>query len=203
MRPRLTAGAVGVALLMVVVTSCSSSSTESKPVAAPVLTLESATTWYGRASEAAHPCQVSSKAVDDALDAAASESAKSDTNVPVMLAAGQAVEDCTISADSDTVNRLIAEMDPVFPDGTALVRQWIDAMAQAVAKKPDLIVDVVSNAPETGNDSLDAKWVETASHNTRAVVASLERMGVPRERMRITGQADPEIKYDETRIYVR
>ena len=131
MRPRLTAGAVGVALLMVVVTSCSSSSTESKPVAAPVLTLESATTWYGRASEVAHPCQVSSKAVDDALDAAASESAKSDTNVPVMLAAGQAVEDCTISADSDTVNRLIAEMDPVFPDGTALVRQWIDAMAQA------------------------------------------------------------------------
>ena len=82
-------------------------------------------------------------------------------------------------------------------------RQLYDAMAQAVAKKPDLIVDVVSNAPATGNDSLDAKWVETASHNTRAVVASLERMGVPRERMRITGQADPEIKYDETRIYVR
>jgi hypothetical protein len=81
-------------------------------------------------------------------------------------------------------------------------RQLYDAMSQAVARKSDVMLDVVSNAPATGNPTLDARWVATASHNTQAVVASLERMGVPRARMHITGATDADLRFDETRIYV-
>lgn len=82
-------------------------------------------------------------------------------------------------------------------------QQLYSAISQAVTVKPDVMFDVVSNAPLTGDSSRDSDWVTTASRNTQSVVATMQSIGVPMERMRITGQAKPGIRYDETHIYVR
>lgn len=77
------------------------------------------------------------------------------------------------------------------------------AVAKAVAVKPDVMFDVVSYSPSTNNARQDASWQETASHNTRAVVASLQQMGVPMARIHVTGQRMAGIRYDETHVFVR
>lgn len=82
-------------------------------------------------------------------------------------------------------------------------QQLYGAVSQAVAKKPDVMFDIVSSAPSTGDSSRDEQWVATASRNTQSVVATMQSMGVPMERMRIRGQAQPGIKFDETQIFVR
>jgi hypothetical protein len=82
-------------------------------------------------------------------------------------------------------------------------QQLYSAVSQAVAVKSDVMFDVVSNAPLTGNPQMDAQWVNTASRNTQAVIATLKSIGVPMERMHITGKAEAGLRFDETRIYVR
>lgn len=82
-------------------------------------------------------------------------------------------------------------------------QQLYSAVSQAVEVKPEVMFDIISRAPTTGNAEQDAQWQATASHNTQAVVAAMQRMGVPMERMHITGQATPGLRYDETHIFVR
>ncbi len=82
-------------------------------------------------------------------------------------------------------------------------QQLYSAVAQSVAVKPEVMFDIVSNAPLTGDASRDAQWVNTASRNTQAVVAAMKGMGVPMERMHISGQAKAGLRYDETHVYVR
>jgi hypothetical protein len=82
-------------------------------------------------------------------------------------------------------------------------QQLYSAISQAVAVKPDVTFDVVSNAPSTGDSSRDEQWIETASRNTQAVVAVMKSIGVPMERMRISGQVTPGIRFDETHVYAR
>ncbi len=82
-------------------------------------------------------------------------------------------------------------------------KQLYGAVSQAVAAKPDVMFDVVSSAPSTGNPRVDENWIKTASRNTQAVVAMMQNIGVPMERMHISGQAEAGLKFDETRIYVR
>lgn len=80
-------------------------------------------------------------------------------------------------------------------------QQLFSAVSQAVAVKPDVTFEIVSNAPSTGDSSRDDQWIVTASRNTQAVVATMKSIGVPMERMRVSGQVTPGIQYDETRIY--
>lgn len=82
-------------------------------------------------------------------------------------------------------------------------QQLYGAISKAVAVKPDVTFDIVSNAPLTGDSSRDEKWIETASRNTQAVVAVMKSIGVPMERMRISGQVTSGIRFDETHIYAR
>ena len=82
-------------------------------------------------------------------------------------------------------------------------KQLYSAVSQAVTVKPEVMFDVVSNAPSTGDQDKDAQWIRLASQHTQAVVASLQKIGVPMERMRVTGHAQSGIKYDETQIFVR
>ena len=82
-------------------------------------------------------------------------------------------------------------------------KQLYSAISQAVAAKPDVMFDVVSYAPSTGNMRVDENWIRTASRNTQAVVRTMQTIGVPMERMSITGHAEAGLKFDETRIYVR
>ena len=82
-------------------------------------------------------------------------------------------------------------------------QQLYSAVSQAVSIKPDVTFDIVSNAPSTGNSSKDDQWIVSASRNTQAVVSTMKSIGVPMERMRVSGQAVPGLAYDETRIYAR
>jgi hypothetical protein len=81
-------------------------------------------------------------------------------------------------------------------------QQLYDAIAQAVAIKPDVMFDVVSFAPATGDSDNDSKWQETAGHHTQLVVSSMQNIGIPLARIRITGQTQPGIRYDETQVFV-
>lgn len=128
MRRRVILLAAGPLAAASVLTGCSSSGSTAS--ARPALTLEAATDWYANATEVALPCQEANKAVDDALDVVATSTEKSGTNVAVMLAAGQAVENCTIAPDSEAATQVLPGMDEIFPEGTLLLRQWIDASAQ-------------------------------------------------------------------------
>ena len=78
-----------------------------------------------------------------------------------------------------------------------------NAISQAVSRKPSVMFDVVSYAPSTGDANADAQWQAVASHNTQLVVSSMEQMGVPLSRMRITGQRQNGLDFDEVRIFVR
>ena len=132
MRSRVITKALGAILLGTVLISCSStpSSKDSSPVPSS-LTVEAATDWFGKASEFAHVCQSSSKAVGDAIASFAASGDSGETSIPILRAAGQAVEDCSGDEDATHQRQLMSEMDPVFPEATALLREWVAAMTVA------------------------------------------------------------------------
>lgn len=78
-----------------------------------------------------------------------------------------------------------------------------NAISQAVARKSSVMFDVVSYAPATGDADADGQWQVVASHNTQLVVASMQRMGIPMSRMRVSGQRQAGLSFDEVRIFVR
>ncbi len=82
-------------------------------------------------------------------------------------------------------------------------QQLYNAIAKAVAIKPDLMVDVVSYSPAVADSSVAQQWQETASAHTRGVVQNLVQMGVPTARIRVTGQRMAGINFDETHVFVQ
>ncbi len=78
-----------------------------------------------------------------------------------------------------------------------------EAISKAVALKQTVNFDVVSYAPATGTPQIDAAWQQTASHNVQAVLGSMQRMGVPAHRIRVAGQQQPGLAYDEVHVFVR
>jgi hypothetical protein len=78
-----------------------------------------------------------------------------------------------------------------------------DAVARAVAIKPQVVFDVISYAPTTGDPRTDQAWQTTAGHNAQTVVTSLQGMGVPLSRIRLSGQQQPGLGFDEVHVYVR
>lgn len=82
-------------------------------------------------------------------------------------------------------------------------QQLYGAIAKAVAVKPEVTFEVVSLAPVTGNAQTDQQWQAVAGHNTRAVIRVMNQIGVPSDRIRIRGQAQPGLRYDETWVFVR
>lgn len=82
-------------------------------------------------------------------------------------------------------------------------QQLYRAVAQAVAIKPDLLIDVVSYSPETSDSSADRQWQQAASQHTQQVVATLEQIGVPRSRISVSGERVAGIASDETHVFVK
>lgn len=77
------------------------------------------------------------------------------------------------------------------------------AVEKAVALKPSVMFDVISYAPTANNTQAEAAWQQTASRNTQAVVASMQKMGIPLSRMAISGQRQSGLTSDEVHIFVR
>lgn len=82
-------------------------------------------------------------------------------------------------------------------------QQLYKAISQAVAIKPDVMIDVVSFAPETNDTTLDRQWQAAASAHTQQVVATLNSIGVPTSRITVSGQRLAGIRSDETHVFVR
>ncbi|MFM8861936.1 MAG: hypothetical protein ACKOIA_05720 [Acidimicrobiia bacterium] len=66
------------------------------------LTADEVSDWFGRASEALFPCEASSKAVGDALAAEAAINDSDLVSLPLVTAAGQAVEECGALLDTES-----------------------------------------------------------------------------------------------------
>ena len=81
-------------------------------------------------------------------------------------------------------------------------QQLYGAIAKALEIKPDLTLDVVSLAPSVGNAETDKKWQAVAGRNTRTVIDAMKEMGVPMNRINVTGQSQPGLRYDETQVFV-
>ena len=82
-------------------------------------------------------------------------------------------------------------------------QQLYTAIASAVEIKPDVVFDVISYAPTTGNAQKDKEWQGIASRNTQSVIATMQDIGVPMSRINITGLGQSGLKHDETQIFVR
>lgn len=81
-------------------------------------------------------------------------------------------------------------------------QQLYGAIAKALEIKPDLTLDVVSLAPSVGNAETDKKWQAVAGRNTRTVIDAMKDMGVPMNRINVTGQSQAGLRYDETQVFV-
>lgn len=81
-------------------------------------------------------------------------------------------------------------------------QQLYSAIAKAVAIKPEVMFDVVSLAPATGNATTDKQWQAVAGHNTRAVITVMNNIGVPADRITVKGQSQAGLRYDETQVFV-
>ncbi len=82
-------------------------------------------------------------------------------------------------------------------------QQLYKAISQAVAIKPEVMIDVVSYAPETNDATVDRQWQAAASAHTKQVVNTLQSIGVPLSRISVSGQRLAGIRSDETHIFVR
>jgi hypothetical protein len=82
-------------------------------------------------------------------------------------------------------------------------QQLYSAISKAVVIKPEVTFEVVSYAPVTGNAVADKNWQAVAGHNTRAVITAMNGMGVPMDRIHVTGQSQQGLRYDETHVFVK
>lgn len=82
-------------------------------------------------------------------------------------------------------------------------QQLYNAIARAVSLKPGVMFDLVANAPRTGNQELDAKWLAVSKNNVNAVIARLNAMGVPSSRLSVTTQMTDGLRYDEVQIFAK
>lgn len=82
-------------------------------------------------------------------------------------------------------------------------RQLYMAVSRAVEVKPDVMFEVVSFTPTTGDPQRDAQWKQTTSTHAQAVVASLNKIGVPTSRITFVAQTQAGLKFDEVHVFVR
>jgi hypothetical protein len=81
-------------------------------------------------------------------------------------------------------------------------RQLYNAIAKAVAIKPDVVLDIISFVPLTGNTQADERLKDNALAQSSKVVNSLRNMGIPQERMHVSREGSPEIRFHEIHVYV-
>jgi hypothetical protein len=78
-----------------------------------------------------------------------------------------------------------------------------NAVAKAVALKPEVMFDVTSVRPRSGDTALRKAWQQRATGNVQHVVATLNTIGVPTSRLNIRYLEQSDIRYDEVHISAR
>jgi hypothetical protein len=78
-----------------------------------------------------------------------------------------------------------------------------EAMARALARRPNLGLDLVAVTPQAGSAEALAEAAEAAEAQADRVRRSLAEMGVPFDRIALMAQTDPSATGNEVRLYVR
>ncbi len=86
------------------------------------------------------------------------------------------------------------------PDYTEAVRQ---AVAAAVARKPDVAFEVATVVPNTGTPAQQVSAAETLTPDARAIARDIAEDGVPDERIELTARALPGVTARQVQVFVR
>lgn len=78
-----------------------------------------------------------------------------------------------------------------------------NAVAKAVALKPEVMFDVVAVAPRTGDSSLDREWQERSRANVQHVVGTFNSIGVPTSRLTVSYAQQDNLRFDEVHVSAR
>jgi hypothetical protein len=81
-------------------------------------------------------------------------------------------------------------------------RQLYNAVARAVAIKPDVTFEVVSFVPQTGDSDRDEVLQSRATQQTTTLLRDMTGMGIPQERIRVSREAVNDATQHEIYIYV-
>ena len=139
-------------LVVAVLAAACDGKTSSRPAD---LGAEGVSDWFGRATQVLLPCEESSKLVGDALDAEEMSNDNAATSIPIVLAAGQAVEECTGVLD--------LQSDPQWEE---FRNDWPDAGAALLARVQSLLsVDeaaLLAAATNLDNRSIVGRLYEAA-----------------------------------------
>jgi len=101
--------------------ACSNSSGSNRPS----MDGEAAVNWFGEAMEAARPCQGSVEALGTAWKTAPSGP---DESIPMLYAAGQGIEDCSIQVGDEERTKQWDDLMTQWPHATTLLRNWTEAV---------------------------------------------------------------------------
>lgn len=80
-------------------------------------------------------------------------------------------------------------------------QQLYNAVSKAVSLKEDVMFEVISYVPATGDAAKDAEWRKTAEHNLGVVVARMNSIGVPSSRLTTSIQSQQSLRYDEVHLF--
>lgn len=81
-------------------------------------------------------------------------------------------------------------------------RQLYNAIAKAVAIKPDVTFEVVSFVPSTGQSAQDESFARRAQNQTATLLKDMTGMGIPPQRVRVSKEAVQDARQHEIYIYV-
>lgn len=81
-------------------------------------------------------------------------------------------------------------------------RQLYNAVSRAVSIKPGVMFEVVSFVPSTGDSGRDEVQAARADQQMKALLADMNQIGVPAQRIHATREAASDAKQHEIYIYV-
>lgn len=121
---RMALLAIGLTFVLVA-TACSEGLSASGP--RTELTADEVSDWLGRAAEVGLPCEESSALAGDALEAEEASNENAGTSMPIVAAAGQAIEECLALLDPDADHRWEG-LRADWPEAGAAFRARVEAL---------------------------------------------------------------------------
>jgi hypothetical protein len=82
-------------------------------------------------------------------------------------------------------------------------QQLYNAVAKAVGLKPEVMFDLVSYAPRTGEPQMDKQWQDAARKNLALVTARMNALGVPSSRLTVVVESQAGLRYNEVHLFAR
>jgi len=66
-----------------------------------------------------------------------------------------------------------------------------------------VVFDLVSYVPRSNDEGRNEQLMQVASAHLREVADNLVKMGIPPERLNVTSEMQPGIRFDEVHVFVR